>query len=301
MTLNPKILDDLERINNIEINFHRDLVSLLYSPFVFGHLFEKSLCYQIKGVNKFEQIWNWYVKIKAIEIPQNLDKLRLGQYAEALLLFFFSNSTSYKTISNNLQLINEKITVGEIDFLLEEFSSEQKIHLELAIKFYLKIKVNEEVQWIGPSSKDRLLRKKDKLLNHQLQLAKNYNSLLPNEFQHLNFKPQLLLKGAEFILFKDYKPTENPIINCWWIHFNQMNQIIENSFQYKIVPIRRDWITPFNSRLTNLSIENFSAQITTELESKNEILIVRFNSKGQPNDRGFIVRDNWPFLDQLRT
>lgn len=295
MNLSPNHLAIIDRINEIESKFHRDLMALLSTPFVFKAFFPEKLLFNVNDFTHFEELWTWFKDIEQKSYPEDLQKIHLGKYAEELLCFYFQNSSKYSLLGYNLQLIDDKLTVGEIDYLLLENESQVRIHLELAIKFFLKIKIDGEYQWIGPSTKDNLSKKKNKLLNHQLRLVSNYNRLLPVEFQQKDFTPQLLLKGAEFIHFKEYIECNNPFINAWWLHREALESVQEESQLYSIVPNRKDWIFPFNKRLERMNFQQLKLEISDYLELQNEIMISRFQSDGTPVDRGFVVRSNWPF------
>ncbi|MDA9782922.1 DUF1853 family protein [Vicingaceae bacterium] len=285
----------IERVNEIESKFHRDLMALLSSPFVFKPLFPEKLLFNVHDFSNFEELWTWFKCIEGKPHPQDSQKLRLGKYAEELLNFYFENSTKYTLLSYNLQLIDDKLTVGEIDYLIQEKLTGYRIHLELAIKFFLKIKIENEYQWIGPSTKDNLTKKKNKLLNQQLKLVSNYNRLLPVEYQNNEFTPQLLLKGAEFISFEVYEVGKNPLKNAWWVHWEALKNVKQDNQLYTIIPNRKDWIFPFNKRLKRINFEQLNIEILEYLELQNEIMISRFQADGTPIDRGFIVRSNWPF------
>jgi len=296
MNSGPNFISIIERINEIESKFHRDLLALLSSPFVFKPFFPKSLLFELHEFNRFEELWNWFESVEIEPYKQGLEKIRLGKYAEELISFYFQNSPTYSLLGHNLQLIDGKLTVGEIDYLLQENSTKNRIHLELAIKFFLKIKIDGEYQWIGPSTKDNLSKKRNKLLNHQLRLIENYNRLIPIEHQKKDFTPQLLLKGAEFFHFKEYVASENPLKNAWWLHHEQLKDIHQENQYYAIVPNRKDWIFPFNKRLERMSFDQLYSEISDYLDLQNEILISRFLEDGTPLDRGFVVRSNWPFI-----
>ncbi|WP_170853734.1 DUF1853 family protein [Lishizhenia tianjinensis] len=99
---------------------------------------------------------------------------RLGYYFEALMHTFFHLSPYIKVELANHQIIREKQTLGEIDFILKE--DQEIYHLELAVKYYLQ---NEEAQefeqWLGPNAKDNLAKKILKLKEHQLNLTQHLN------------------------------------------------------------------------------------------------------------------------------
>ncbi len=294
MNSSPNHTAIIERINEIESKFHRDLIALLSSPFVFKTFFPEKLLFNVHDFSNFEELWTWFKCIKDKPYPKDLQKLRLGKYAEELLSFYFQKSTKYTLLGYNMQLIDDKLTVGEIDYLLQEKRTGNRIHLELAIKFFLKIKIDGEYQWIGPSTKDNLSKKKTKLLKHQLKLVSNYNRLLPFEFQNNEFTPQLLLKGAEFISFEAYDVGKNTLKNAWWIHWEALENVKQENQLYSIIPNRKDWIFPFNKRLERVNFQQLKLEILDYLELQNEIMISRFQADGRPIDRGFVVRSHWP-------
>jgi hypothetical protein len=44
----------------------------------------------------------------------------------------------------NIQVIEDKKTIGEIDFIIEDKNTKQVIHMELAYKFYLDPSISSE-------------------------------------------------------------------------------------------------------------------------------------------------------------
>lgn len=294
MKLSKIILSNIQQINQIECKFLRDMVSLLYSPTVFSYEFEEQQFFQAFDNNNFESINEFYEQVANVPTPIDATKLRLGLYAEKLLLHFLQNNSQIKFIAHNIQLNDNKITKGEIDFLFEDLKSESKVHLELAVKFYLKVQSKNTIEWIGPSSKDRLSRKKSHLINHQLQLTRKYKDLLPLEFQKHPFQEMLYLKGAAFFPYSEYTINANPLQNAWWLHFSSLFELKAKDNLFSIIFDRKDWIFPFNNRLTNIDFSELIKLIPKYLEIQNEIMIARYTSEGDPIDRGFIVKNNWP-------
>lgn len=68
------------------------------------------------------------------QLPTNI---RLGHLAERIVSQLIQLSTNYNVIYENVQVIENKKTIGEIDFIIEEIATKQLIHVELAYKFYL--------------------------------------------------------------------------------------------------------------------------------------------------------------------
>ena len=66
-------------------------------------------------------------------LPTNL---RLGHLAESVVSGLLHASTNYTVLYENVQLMVDKQTIGEIDFIIED-DRDRLFHMELAYKFYL--------------------------------------------------------------------------------------------------------------------------------------------------------------------
>jgi uncharacterized protein len=95
------------------------------------------------------------------------DSLMLGKRAERFLSHFLKHHPKYQILAENIQIIDQKETIGELDFLIQH-QEKGLLHLELACKFYLfnpSASRKEEV-WCGPNNRDFLSLKKQKLQEH---------------------------------------------------------------------------------------------------------------------------------------
>ena len=96
------------------------------------------------------------------QLPANI---RLGHLAEKIVSELIKSSTNYTLLYENIQVIEAKNTLGELDFIIENIGTKQKIHLELAYKFYLfdpSISSESINNWIGPNRNDSLKQKLEK-------------------------------------------------------------------------------------------------------------------------------------------
>lgn len=111
-------------------------------------------------------------------IPKEFDfklptNLRLGHLAERIVSHLIQSSINYKLVYENIQILEQLKTIGELDFIIEDIEHNQLIHLELAYKFYLfdpSISTQTIYNWIGPNRNDSLSEKLSKLSTKQFPL-----------------------------------------------------------------------------------------------------------------------------------
>ncbi|MFT6112272.1 MAG: hypothetical protein ACJAXV_001059, partial [Bacteroidia bacterium] len=104
------------------------------------------------------------------KLPSNV---RLGHLAEKVVSKLIKSSTNYTLLYENIQILEDKKTIGEIDFILQEVHTREITHVELAYKFYLYDPAcsSEPIKnWIGPNRNDSLQEKLDKLEKKQFPL-----------------------------------------------------------------------------------------------------------------------------------
>jgi len=97
---------------------------------------------------------------------------KLGHYFETLVGILFATHPEFQILAENHVIRNDKTTLGELDLLVRDTRTDEIIHLELALKFYLQVpEVNTaELAWVGAGLKDFFHQKLNRLYHHQLQL-----------------------------------------------------------------------------------------------------------------------------------
>ena len=183
-------------------------------------------------------------------IPFNkssITEIRLGKLIEHFVLHELIENEFIDIIASNIQLIEDKITVGEIDALIKYFND--FIHLEIIYKFYLydpTIKTSEIDKWIGPNRNDSLSKKIHKLKTKQFPIlshpiAKNYIRNL-----HLNydiFFPKVLFKAQLFVPFNmlnnNFELVNNQCIKGFYLSFEEVRKLNTTLFY---VPSKLDWL-----------------------------------------------------------
>ncbi len=175
----------------------------------------------------------------------------LGKQMERLFEYFISKADDYRILDKNFQIHQNKITLGEIDFLLENIPKQQFLHVEMVYKFYIyDPSLSGYKGWIGPNRRDSLLQKITKLKTKQFPflyhpLTENYlNSLGVSAFQ---FEQQVCFKAFLFL------PKNGDKINLlelneaclagYWIHFSEFQSKYYKDKTF-ICPPKQDWPLP---------------------------------------------------------
>lgn len=169
---------------------------------------------------------------------------------ERFFSHYLKESDRYELLAENLQLIENKVTIGELDFLIRDTTNQSIIHLEIACKFYIhrpKTPGHSLDQWIGPNRKDRLVDKLQKLrdrqfplLNHPIaqEKLKNYN-LEDQDIQQMLFLPGLLFSSFENGI---YDNSINPeAVQGYWLSASQFEAKALDECQLAI-PEKENWL-----------------------------------------------------------
>lgn len=182
-------------------------------------------------------------------MPGLSENLVLGKRMESFFSFAIQNSPEYNLIAENLQIVHDKITIGEIDFILENAGNEDKLHIEMVYKFYLYDPTfKEEVQrWIGPNRKDSLPQKIKKLQDKQLPLLYHPETSRYLGLSNINnqeLKQQVCFKAQLFVplgmLGQTFALINNSCICGYWINLCEFDQKNYSPNEFYI-PKKTDW------------------------------------------------------------
>jgi hypothetical protein len=222
-----------------------------------------------KAVCELEQ---FEITPKFIKIDLEIDeKLRLGKYIERFVSYQLAQENGIKIISENIQIQQNKITLGELDCIL--LKDEKPIHLEIIYKFYLfdsTIGTSEIEHFIGPNRKDSLIEKLNKLKEKQLPLLytsecltylKTINIKVDDLTQQVYFKAQLFIPfSAENIVLKK---LNNACIVGFYLNRNELHQFTDCKF---FIPNKKDWLLLPNQNVNWLNFHHFTEKATAYLE-----------------------------------
>lgn len=241
-----------------------------------------------------------------------LDKLpghRVGRYFEALTNYWLRFISPYEVVTNNLQLIRGKQTLGEIDFLFRVNGA--LVHWEAAVKYYLQLEPGCKAhEYIGPNTADNLASKLDRLFHKQLprSTTENLTRALGPLAGTDSIRRQAFVKG--WLFYRNFSAADHQepdILNSghlrgfWLRHREEPLPSTEPEVRWALLT-KPHWLAPkntdddhglithqqmqqllenhFNSRQSPLLV----AQLRPETNGYREVL------------RGFIVPPVWPHL-----
>lgn len=227
------------------------------------------------------------VEIDPIYIPDEIpDNIRLGRRVELLFQYYLEHTQRYDVIISNLQINNDKRTIGELDYILFDQKSQQTIHLELAYKFYCydpSFSNIELERWIGPNRKDSFVEKRDKLLNKQFPLVfkEETISILSDigmdriDGQSLCFFAQLYvpLNSYELNDFGKYEEVNPNCIVGFWINFLKFKVLKDFSQYYYHIPPKKDWLVDPRNNTEWLSFQDIIGGLTPSYNSKRSTML----------------------------
>lgn len=178
------------------------------------------------------------------ELPS---QLRLGHLVEKIISNLIQSSANYEVLYENIQVIKDKKTLGEIDFIIQNTRNHKIIHLELAYKFYLydpNISEHAFNNWIGPNRNDSLKEKLEKLKNKQFPLLHHNftQSVLPDIA--INEVSQSLCFLVSLFIPYQYKLTFDSVyakaIKGYYLNldaFIKMDHALKNYY----LPTKKEW------------------------------------------------------------
>lgn len=176
-------------------------------------------------------------------------KLPLGKRIERFFEFYIENSKKYDLIKSNIQIINDKNTLGELDFIVFDKEKEKFIHIEHIYKFYLYVDSfqNEIDRFIGPNQDDSFSKKIAKLKDKQLPLL--YKKETKEYLQGIDIndvEQKVCFKGNIYVpinfLCKELPIINNSCIKGFYLNYDEfLKQKEFKEFEY-FLPPRYDWI-----------------------------------------------------------
>jgi hypothetical protein len=233
----------------------------------------KSVYKQYLGYRDTPQLWEGMSEqgLEQFKMPLTQDcsfgdiideNLRLGKRVERFVSFELNQLPDVEIIVENIQIQQEKRTLGELDCILKHGNT--YIHLEIVYKFYLydpEVGTTEYEHWIGPNRKDCLIDKLSKLKDKQLPLLYRPETL--NYLNTLQLNPDTVSQQVYFKaqLFVPYKQTKdvckalNPAcIAGFYVHYGDLHHFADCKFY---IPEKVNWLCAIETQIAWLTYSRF--------------------------------------------
>lgn len=234
-----------------------------------------SLDFSVTGLETFDLS---ELNLKAdleFQLPTNI---RLGHLVEKVVSELIKASTNYNVQYENIQVIEDKKTIGEIDFIIENENTKQLIHIELAYKFYLfdpNISPEPLNNWIGPNRNDSLKEKLEKLKTKQFPLL--YHDCAKSIFNaiEINDVSQALCLLVSLFIPYEYKASFSPIyekaIKGYYINLETFNDH-DNPEKTYFIPSKKEWgMDSFKNEIWS-DFKGVEKQINISIKEKQALL-----------------------------
>ena len=223
---------------------------------------------------------------------------KLGHLYEDALTILLESSDKLNLIASSVQIFNEnQITLGELDYLLENKSTGKHIHLELAVKFYLIHHIDGEAHFPGPDPRDNWLNKLKRMQQHQFQMARSEHGgkLLEEKYAITDIETQQLIYGRIFdhIAATDFPTPPHMNADCLrslWLYCHEWDTYFQDIENVKIIP-KHLWPVSFkiNPNLTDTLEEWSKDDLLTEAQQRCTLIWSEQHQRPV-----FLTPDRWP-------
>jgi len=233
---------------------------------------------------------------------------RLGRYFETLWYHWLMHHPDYQLLAHNLQVIIDGETLGELDFIVRDRRSDEVIHIEVAVKFYLGIGDTRQMRnWHGPGLKDRLDKKVAHLKGRQTCIGQDERIRQWLQRQGLVIdRCAVILKGRlyypahqfpdidDLSLLADYAPAESSRqhLRSWWYRKSEFAlKISERERFYPL--INQGWLQRIP---TNELDKKLSKKELFQSESSGLFRLPLHLQRCNPHhswSRAFLTDDQW--------
>ena len=225
-------------------------------------------------------------------IPENL---RLGHQLENVCKQLLEASNAYDVLLHNLPIREEKRTIGEIDFIIQETATKQLIHIELTYKFYLiDTDIKEPIhQLVGPNRRDAFYAKLEKIKNNQFSLIHTpigRSALLEKGIETENITPQVCYKAQLFQPYASEPLSIAPLnTNCiigYWLRLVAFHTADFTPHTFYI-PTKSEWVLQPTDTVAWRSHEEITIAINERLENNSAPMV--WMKKNNTFEKFFVV------------
>ncbi len=237
---------------------------------------------------------------------------RLGRYFESLISYWLQHAPGLSQVSSSVKVKRAKLTIGEFDFVYVDELKTRPIHLEVAVKFYLRHGSGESWHhFVGPLAQDRLDIKLRHLFERQLQLSETVEGALAlKPYGDVSLIQRLaLVKGFCFDPVIGQKAATvysspglaDQRLRGWWISIDEIDAWVkQRPNSYWIILPKLEWLAPAIG--LGAKTPESGPAVLANLEDafglkKQPLLLAELQASRQgfqEISRGFVVPTAWP-------
>lgn len=205
----------------------------------------------------------------------------LGKRMENFFHFYITHFSYLKVLAHNEQIISEKQTLGELDFLLKDPVTAEVSHVELIYKFYLydpETGTSEMDHLIGPNKRDSLNRKISRLQKRQFPLL--FNEATRQLLNSLEVEPEAVVqkmcfKAAVFLprhRKMSFSEINNETLAGYWIKARDFTEEIYGKELF-YSPAKKYWPVNPEQNQTWISYSEVRSQVGLLLKQQLSLLL----------------------------
>ena len=224
-------------------------------------------------------------------------KTKIGLVFEDLLLFWFQNHPTWQLIAHDEQIFFKKETLGALDFVIQ---TETKIlHLEVAVKFYLcQNNSSAWEHWVGPSLKDNLYKKMQRLKTHQIPIAKRAETIKHFSFRKMPVPTDSLavVKGVFFNRWAGplVAPHFGKLPTGTWLFADELDSyLLDKENQMWVERHRPDWLAPSLSTTLPRGYSHTQMHSIRVLKPRMFSTVLHENDLWMETERIVVVPNHW--------
>ena len=237
---------------------------------------------------------------------------RLGHLAETLVAYWLGHGGRFVLLAENLAVRESGRTLGEFDFVLRDLASDETVHWELTVKFYLRDPhLHGLAAFVGPTRTDTLAAKTTRMFSSQVRLSRTpAGAAALAAIGAPVGAARALIKGR---LFYPQQPVAHEsVVNPahargWWMRLGEFRRagvpagrvfrVLERT-QWLVWPEHRDFAPCLDTQaIAGLAEAHFRA-------GNPALSVAEFDAKRSQTlecARGMIVPDHWGGADRVVT